>query len=344
MSTGTRTGEGHTTGDVPVLNRANNYLGESNWEADALLDGGIADVRVWNTARSQAQIQATMPVGSITGPATGLVAAYAFGATGATPTADLSGNGYNATQNGTLDYSKSGTGTLTTGGFSNAGATVELDITEGQLNVTGTNSVDRLRVQSAAVTQAAGSSVTTNAIGAEGFEPFHVGVSAGQTGSYAISGGSLDITNGGIAYIGAYGNGTMTQTGGNVTAGSWMVIGRFNSAVGNYTISGGSLSHSSAGTKILVGEEGTGTLTISGTGAVGTSGGISIAHAGGGVGKVNLDGGSKMRSVRRSLAILVKPPTFWWSTATSISPAPCLISWISAQIRAGLCKTRRCSQ
>ena len=275
---------------MPVLDRTSNYLGESNWAGDARLNGGIADVRVWNTARSQAEIQANMPVGSITGPTNGLVAAYAFGATGDAPTADLSGNGYTATQNGALDYSKSGTGTLTTGGFSNAGATVNLDVTEGQLNITGTNSVDRLQVYDGAVSQAAGSAVTTT--GPAIPPPFQIGVSAGQNGSYAISGGSLNITNDGLAFIGASGNGTMTQTGGEVTTDGWTVIGRFVGGVGDYTISGGSLSHSSAGTKILVGEEGTGTLTISGTGEVSTTGGVSIAHQVGGVGTVNLDGGT----------------------------------------------------
>ena len=281
---------GTASNNVPVLDRTSNYLGESNWAADERLNGGIADVRVWNTARSQAEIQANMPVGSITGPTNGLVAAYAFGATGDAPTADLSGNGYTATQNGALDYSKSGTGTLTTGGFSNAGATVNLDVTEGQLNITGTNSVDRLQVYDGAVSQAAGSAVTTT--GPAIPPPFQIGVSAGQNGSYAISGGSLNITNDGLAFIGASGNGTMTQTGGEVTTDGWTVIGRFVGGVGDYTISGGSLSHSSAGTKILVGEEGTGTLTISGTGEVSTTGGVSIAHQVGGVGTVNLDGGT----------------------------------------------------
>jgi autotransporter-associated beta strand protein len=282
---GTQVATATASGDVPVLNRTSNFVGESNWDADSLLNGGVADVRVWNTARTQAEIQNNMPVGSITGPTTGLVAAYAFGATGATPTADLSGNGYTATQNGNITYSKFDTGTLTTGGFSGA----NLNVAEGQLNLTGTNSVGTLTVNNGTVTQAAGTSVTTSSSG----NNFVVGVSAGQSGSYAISGGTLQFGGSNAnAFIGQSGTGTMTQTGGAVTANGFAVIGRFSGGVGNYTISGGSLSQTATNRLLIVGEEGTGTLTVSGTGSVTAAGGIFLSHAAGGVGTVNLDGGT----------------------------------------------------
>ncbi|BAY20472.1 putative peptidase [Calothrix sp. NIES-2100] len=39
------------------VTRTNNYIGRSNWSADAYLKGQIDDVRIWNTARTQADIK-----------------------------------------------------------------------------------------------------------------------------------------------------------------------------------------------------------------------------------------------------------------------------------------------
>ncbi len=83
------------------ITRSKAYLGKSNWP-DALLDGVLGEVRVWNVARTQGEIQASMAIGSIAGPTTGLVAAYSFGATGADALADVSGNSLDLTQTGTV--------------------------------------------------------------------------------------------------------------------------------------------------------------------------------------------------------------------------------------------------
>ncbi|NDA26964.1 MAG: LamG domain-containing protein, partial [Verrucomicrobia bacterium] len=53
------------------MNRTTGYIGKSNW-ADALWNGRITDVRIWNVARTQAEIQAAMAIGAISGPALGL--------------------------------------------------------------------------------------------------------------------------------------------------------------------------------------------------------------------------------------------------------------------------------
>lgn len=272
---GTQVATGTATGDVPVVNRTSNYLGKSNWSADALLNGAVADVRVWNTARTQAEIQNNMNVGSITGPTTGLVAAYAFGATGAAPTIDLSGNGYTATQNGNILYSKLDTGTLTTGGFS--GATTSLNVSQGTLDLTGINPVRGVTVNTAAVTQGSGS-VTTSLLG-EG--AFQVGVSAGQSGTYTLTGGTIAVDNDGQVQIGAYGNGTMNQSGGSLTGTEWIVVGRYAGSTGAYNLTGGTLNQNDPNAKLIIGEAAAGTLTVSGSGAVNSAGGLSLSHASG---------------------------------------------------------------
>jgi len=43
-----------------TLIRTKNYIGRSNWATDSYFDGGMGQVRVWNIARSEAEIQATM--------------------------------------------------------------------------------------------------------------------------------------------------------------------------------------------------------------------------------------------------------------------------------------------
>ena len=88
------------------INRTSNFIGRSNWSADALWNGRITDVRIWNVARTQAEIQAALAIGSVSGPALGLTAAYPMGSTGQSPTDDVSGHNYNLTQNGNMDYVK----------------------------------------------------------------------------------------------------------------------------------------------------------------------------------------------------------------------------------------------
>jgi hypothetical protein len=43
-----------------TVRRTQNYIGRSNWAQDGYFDGGIGDVRVWNVARTQEEIQQDM--------------------------------------------------------------------------------------------------------------------------------------------------------------------------------------------------------------------------------------------------------------------------------------------
>ena len=143
----------------------------------------------------------------------------------------------------------------------------------------------------------------------------------GATGTVNMSGGTL--TAAGEIWISPVDNtvGTFNLTGGTVNSGGWFVVARDGDGVGtdgNFNMSGGTLNVTgnnlvissflgaigqatiSGGTVTVtnnawVGEGGDGTLTVSGTGALVVNGagqGLRIGRNAGGVGVVNLDGGS----------------------------------------------------
>ncbi|MEI6343427.1 MAG: LamG-like jellyroll fold domain-containing protein, partial [Verrucomicrobiota bacterium] len=104
-----------------------------NFNGGNAINGHLADVRIWSVARSATEINASMPVGSVTGATTGLVAAWPFGATGAAVLGDVSGNNRTLSEQGTVYYWKGGSGTLvSTGQNSYAGL---LTIWSGTLQV-----------------------------------------------------------------------------------------------------------------------------------------------------------------------------------------------------------------
>jgi autotransporter-associated beta strand protein len=162
----------------------------------------------------------------------------------------------------------------------------------GALDINGrTETVGRLYINDSTISQANGD-LTTSAPSDWGFG---VGYDAGTTGVYNMSGGTLTIANNGNVAVGTFGTGTFNQTGGEVFTSSWTVMGRKNGSTGTYSISTGSLNHFGTGTRIIVGEQGTGTLTVSGTGEVITTDGLRIGMDYGGSagnGTVNLNGGS----------------------------------------------------
>jgi fibronectin-binding autotransporter adhesin len=180
-----------------------------------------------------------------------------------------------------LTGSASSTGTLGVGTV--AGST-------GRFELTGTMTAGNLfagRVSGAngVIVQSPGSSLTFTT-GSE----HRVGEVAGGYGAYLVNGGTAAFNN--ALQIGGAGNGVYVQTDGQVTAGTnWPIIGRVTGGVGHATISGGTFNQTNASTRFIVGENGTGVLTLSGSGAVETVGGIRVSMAGG-VGTVNLDGGT----------------------------------------------------
>jgi hypothetical protein len=80
MATLYKNGERIQTGRVHLpnnLRRTINYIGRSNWSYDRFFHGQITDVRIWNTARTQAEIKANMSR-RLSGKEGNLVAYYPF--------------------------------------------------------------------------------------------------------------------------------------------------------------------------------------------------------------------------------------------------------------------------
>ncbi len=114
---------------------------------------------------------------------------------------------------------------------------------------------------------------------------------AGSTGTWTMSGGTADVDS--HFQIGRGGNGTFNQTGGTINQNQWPVIGRFTGSTGVANISGGTFNQANSGARLVIGEEGTGTANISGTGNVVSAGGVSIGHVGAAAnGTLNLNGGT----------------------------------------------------
>lgn len=126
---------------------------------------------------------------------------------------------------------------------------------------------------------------------------FNIGDGGTSEGTLNIS-DTATVSSKGIAFIGKGSGtkGTLTQTGGTFTGQDWISIGRYTggsgNAIGTVAISGGTFNQTNPNASLIVGEAGTGTLTISGTGAVVSAGTVLISNAGSGIGTLNLNGGT----------------------------------------------------
>jgi fibronectin-binding autotransporter adhesin len=100
--------------------------------------------------------------------------------------------------------------------------------------------------------------------------------------------------NTGLIYVGANGTGVLNQSGGNLTVESWFVVGRWSVGKGDYNFTAGSFNHTNPATTIIVGENGRGTLDISGNSSLETASGIYVGKwsSPAGNGTVNLNGGT----------------------------------------------------
>jgi autotransporter-associated beta strand protein len=115
-------------------------------------------------------------------------------------------------------------------------------------------------------------------------------------GTYNLSAGTFQTANN--FQVGAFGNGTFNQTGGAATVtGGTFVVGRFTGGVGQFNLSNGTFTNTTAN-RMIVGEAGTGTMTVSGAGqllftstAVNSGVGIGGINTEAGNGTVNLNGG-----------------------------------------------------
>ncbi|MBR1587259.1 MAG: autotransporter-associated beta strand repeat-containing protein, partial [Kiritimatiellae bacterium] len=106
-----------------------------------------------------------------------------------------------------------------------------------------------------------------------------------QTGSVArvvMSDGSMFMKDGYNFQIGARGNGTFVQTGGDISMSAYACVGRYPGGVGEYRLHGGTFTHRVQGNGknlFFVAEDGTGTVSIANGGrlTVTNANGICIA-------------------------------------------------------------------
>ena len=122
----------------------------------------------------------------------------------------------------------------------------------------------------------------------------YLGKSGGAQGTVVMSGGSFQAGADANFQVGRYGTGSWTQSGGTFNAEGWTSIARYEGSTGSLTLSGGTFNQTAANRGFFVGEVGTGTLTVSGTGVLNLAGGttgLTIGKAATAVGTVNLDGG-----------------------------------------------------
>jgi autotransporter-associated beta strand protein len=122
-------------------------------------------------------------------------------------------------------------------------------------------------------------------------------LSTGSVG--AAASGTINISNNAALsvsstmYNGETGAGFIVQSGtSTVSVGGSLYLGRWSTGNGSYSISGGTLSQTSSTQRLVVSNQGAGTLTVSGTGLVSCTGGLKISAASSGTGAVHLDGGT----------------------------------------------------
>lgn len=168
----------------------------------------------------------------------------------------------------TVTIDQPGEGTTLTDLGTVAGETGTLEITAGDLTVTG-GALPSIRVG-----QAASSTGVLNMKGGT------VAINGGSGGGFAI----------GDLMVGDVGAGTVSMSSGNFTVSDEIIIANADISTGVVNVSGGTLK--TTGRSIIAGFDGNGTLNVSGTGSVTANFDLLVGFVEGSVGKVNLSGGT----------------------------------------------------
>lgn len=112
----------------------------------------------------------------------------------------------------------------------------------------------------------------------------------GSFGFYSLAAGSITCPFN--FQVGRYGGGVIYQSGGTNIQSGWTSIGRYSTGSGAIWVSKGRFSHQGTGSHLIVGEEGRGTLTLSGTASLDTLLNVRIGNAATANGFVSLNGGT----------------------------------------------------
>jgi autotransporter-associated beta strand protein/T5SS/PEP-CTERM-associated repeat protein len=147
-------------------------------------------------------------------------------------------------------------------------------------------------------------------------------------GTYDMTGGTL--TTPGNFQVGAFGTGGMLITGGTATANTYPAIGRFPGGYGILTITGtGSFNQIDPARLMIVGEQGTGILNLSGGGTL-TSGATTILGLNQGFGEVNLGAGGTLAAPQIALGSGTGIFNFHGGTLTPTIDGPNFFSSVTA--------------
>ncbi len=293
---------GGAIGNTYALILTNATLNVAHWSCG--WDGGLAG----NNARQTISLAGNSAVTDTGAGNTGFLCGESAGSTSTLVLANNSTLNNPATY---LDIGASGTATLTlkdnasvtAGGDLNLGDTGS---SSGTLNLGGTAtlSANTLYVGAAnatgsnargSVTQTGGSLATLSASDGVWILGGRSAASATGVGVYNLSGGSLAVKNLGNAWIGGYGTGTLTVSGGSAVFSSYLAVGRQAGSVGTLNISGGTVAVTNSARSTLIGELGTGSLNLSGNGQFITAGNLVLGNSDGTaatVGTVTLNGGN----------------------------------------------------
>ena len=170
---------------------------------------------------------------------------------------------------GTGGLTKLGTGTLTmTGANTYAGGTV---VTGGILEVSGAGSITHA---SGTTALSGGQLSILSGADVTNFNGFIANV-VGGTAEVLVDGAGSTWTNNGDLRVGFGGTGTLTVSDGGTlsSAGGFAIIGDASTAVGTMTVTGAGSSWTFSGTNMIVGDDGSGALTVSAGGTVTINGG-----------------------------------------------------------------------
>lgn len=121
----------------------------------------------------------------------------------------------------------------------------------------------------------------------------YVASGGGSSATVTQTGGTVNM-NGGYNPIGRAGTAEWNLSAGTVNSNGWSIIGRDTTGIGTLNVSGGVYNQTQLDRPLMIGEFGSGTLTVSGTGEVNSNGnnGLILANEPSGTGIVNLDGGT----------------------------------------------------
>ena len=224
--------------------------------------------------------------------------------------------GANSTWNdsSSIFVGNSGTGSLTisnggqlatSGGSSYIGYSAG---SSGTVVVTGANSTWNVSSElnvgdfgSGSLTVSGGGYLST---GGTGGSQSYIGNQSGSQGSVTVQGPNSTWNSSGVLYVGNSGTGRlMISNGGQVATGSGSYVGYSAGSSGTVTVDGANSTWTMPGA-LMIGDSGTGSLTISNGGQLATSGGSSyIGYSAGSSGTVSVSGTNSTWTMQSSLYV-----------------------------------------